>query len=194
MQFARELEGRYTYADLLTWDDGKRYELYDGEPVALASPLIPYQRISAELYVQLHEYLRGKRCEAFYAPADVRLFEREGDRPEDVKVVVQPDIFVVCDPNKLDDHGCKGAPDLVIEILSPSKQKVDRLVKYKLYQQAGVPEYWIVDPVSRIVSVHTLEDGCYGSPVVYNANTKITVGVLKACEIDLTMVFPDREV
>lgn len=182
-------EKRCTYADMLEWDDTVRYELYDGEPVALASPSRTHQRISMDLSRQLSTYLLGKSCEVYHAPFDVRLFEQEGDPPENVDDVVQPDIFVVCDKSKIDERGCKGAPDLVIEILSPSTQLLDRTKKYWMYQKAGVKEYWVVNPWQRVVSVHTLEEG-YASPVVYSANAEIPVGVLENCTIDLTTVFP----
>ena len=111
--------------------------------------------------------------------------------PEDVSTVVQPDISVVCDSSKTDGHGCKGAPDMVIEILSSSTAHYDRLVKFNLYQQAGVREYWIVDPAARIVQVHTLEDGAYHASVAYPSNASVPVGVLEGCNIDLSTVFSE---
>ena len=115
-------EKRYTYADLLDWDSSVRYELYDSQPVALASPSDVHQEVSGELFVQLHDYLRGKRCKVYSAPFDVRPFEGQEDRPEDVDTVVQPDLLVVCDPEKVDRRGVHGTPDLVVEILSESSQ------------------------------------------------------------------------
>ena len=131
----------YTLADALTWDEQDRIELIDGAPVMMAPPSRAHQRISMELSRQLANYLEGKRCQVYPAPFAVRLFEQAGDRPQDVDTLVEPDISVVCDRNKLDDMGCKGAPDLIVEILSPSTQRHDRLVKYNLYQRAGVREY-----------------------------------------------------
>lgn len=185
-------EKRYTYADLLEWDDTVRYELYDGWPVALASPTHIHQQISMELSTQLHTYLRGKRCKVYPAPFDVRLFEESGDHPENVDTVVQPDLMVVCDPSKVDRRGVHGAPELIIEILSESTRRNDRLTKFKLYQQAGVQEYWIVDPESRVVSVYTLEDGAYHAAATYSASASVPVGVLEDCTVDLTAVFPEE--
>ena len=134
-------EKSYTYEDLLSWDDGDRYELYDGIPVAMASPSDVHQDVLGEIYWQIKSYLRGKQCRVFFAPFDVRLFEKPGDKPGDVDTVVQPDLMVVCDPDKIDGHGIHGAPDLVVEITSPSTRRYDRLLKLDRYMRAGVREY-----------------------------------------------------
>lgn len=185
-------ERLYTYADLLTWDDGSRYELYYGQPVALASPSSVHQEISMELSTQLHTYLKDKRCKVYAAPFDVRLFEENGDSPEDVDTVVQPDITVVCDPEKVDKKGVHGAPDMVIEILSPTTAQYDMLWKFNLYRKAGVREYWIVDPDARVVSVYTLNNGQYIA-AAYGADSSIRVSVLEGCSIDMTAVFPETK-
>ena len=182
-------EQRCSYADLLAWDDNTRYELYDGQPVALASPSNVHQLICAELLRQLANYLVGKRCKVYPAPFDVRLFEEHGDSPEDVDTVLQPDLTVVCDKSKVDRHGIHGAPDLVIEILSQSSARYDRFVKFSLYQRAGVQEYWIVDPVTRTVCVYTLEDDAYHAAAVYSSDLSVPVGILDNCNIDLSTVF-----
>ena len=147
---------RYTFADVLTWDEGEHIEIINGEAFMMATPSSRHQEISMELARQLANFLEGKQCRVYPAPFGVRLFEREGDRPEDVNTMVEPDISVVCDRSKIDKHGCKGAPDMIIEILSPSTRRHDRLVKLNLYQQAGVREYWIVDPDNQSVLVFTL--------------------------------------
>ncbi|MDE6589462.1 MAG: Uma2 family endonuclease [Oscillospiraceae bacterium] len=181
---------RYTFADVLAWDDGERAELIDGEAVMMAPPPArEHQKISGELFAQLHACLKGKRCEVYAAPFAVRLFERDGDRPEDVDTMVEPDITVVCDPSKLDKHGCKGAPDMVAEILSPSTRRHDRLTKFNLYQRAGVREYWIVDPADKSVQVFTLEDGHYTAKDFGAAGDKVRVNVLEDCVIDLSETF-----
>ena len=182
-------EQTYSYADLLSWEDDTRYELYDGRPVALAAPSDVHQRISMALSAQLYNYLRGKQCQAYAAPFDVRIFEEQGDSPDNVDTVLQPDLMVVCDHSKVDRHGVHGAPDLVIEILSPATARYDRLVKFNLYQRASVREYWIVDPATRTVSVHTLEDGAYHAATVYSSDLSVPVGILDNCNIDLSMVF-----
>ena len=136
----------YTFADCLTWGENERIEIINGEAVMMAPPSRTHQKISGELFRQIANFLEGKKCEVYAAPFAVRLFEKDGDTPEDVDTIVEPDISVVCDHNKLDKHGCKGAPDLVMEILSPSTMRHDRFTKFNLYQRAGVREYWIVDP------------------------------------------------
>lgn len=136
----------FTYAEYLAWDEIERIELLDGKPVMMAPPSRVHQEISMEISRQLANYLEGKKCKVYAAPFAVRLFETEGNTPENVKTVLEPDITVVCDQNKLDVHGCKGAPDMVVEILSPSTARHDRLVKLGEYQQAGVRKYWIVSP------------------------------------------------
>ena len=188
---ALEQKESYTYGDLIDLEDETRYELYDGELVALASPMWQHQLVAGAIYAQIYYYLLGKKCKVVYAPFDVRLFEKEGDDRRDTKTVVQPDIMVVCDPKKLDIHGIKGAPDLVIEVLSPSTMKYDRLLKFNLYQEAGVKEYWIVDPEEKVVSVYTLENGHYYAAAVYSSQSEVSVGVLDDCKIDLRTVFAD---
>lgn len=184
-------EKRYTYADLLSWDEDVRAELVDGVPVLMAPPSPAHQRAAAQLTRQFTTYLLGKRCEAFPAPFGVYLFADEKDRPEDIDTMVEPDLCVICDPNKLDEHGYKGVPALVIEILSPSNFQHDRIIKHSLYQRAGVQEYWIVDPIKQVVLVHTLNDGQYCPPVIYTKEQPVPVGVLEGCEIDLRSVFPE---
>lgn len=184
---------RYTYADVLAWDEGERAELIDGEVFLMApAPSRGHQRISFEMCRQLGNYLEGKRCQAYSAPFDVRLFEKDGDAPEDVDTVVEPDITIVCDPSKLDDRGCKGAPDMVVEILSPSTQRHDRLVKLGLYQRAGVREYWIVNPEDQTVQVMLLDGGgVLQLHEVYDRAGVAKVNVLDGCFIELSKVFPE---
>ena len=185
-------KARYTFADMFTWDDGERAEIIAGEVFLMApAPSTGHQRISFEMCRQLGNYLEGKRCQAYSAPFDVRLFEKDGDAPEDVDTVVEPDITIVCDPAKLDDLGCKGAPDMVIEILSPSTQRHDRLVKLGLYQRAGVREYWIVNPDDQTVQVMLLDGGgVLQLHEVYDRQAVAKVNVLDGCFIELSKVFP----
>ncbi len=182
-------EKKYTYADLLEWPEDARYELIDGEPRLLSAPSRVHQEISIAIASQLYLFLKDKKCRAYSAPFDVRLFQQEEDAPYDVDTVVQPDIAVICDPEKLNDLGCRGAPDLIVEILSPATRRYDRLIKFNLYQRAGVREYWIVDPEARVVSVHTLEEGQYGSPAIYRDCDQAPLTVLEGCVIDLPAVF-----
>ena len=175
----------YTYADFLEWDEDFRAELLDGEIVMMAPPLRVHQEILTELLLQIGNYLKGKKCKVFAAPFGVRLFPKK-DKSDDT--VFQPDIVVVCDPEKLDEAGCNGAPDLVIEIISPSTAKYDRIFKLRKYQQAGVREYWIVDPETKSVQVFILENSRYMA-YAYDDTEKAPVSVLKDCIIDLQAVF-----
>ena len=149
-------KGRYNFADSLTWSDSERIELIDGEAYMMATPSAVHQEILMELARQLANFLEGKSCKVYPAPFGVRLFEGENHKPEDVDTVVEPDISVVCDKNKIDQRGCKGAPDFVIEIISPSTRRHDRFVKLNLYQRAGVREYWIVDPETKSDRSHVV--------------------------------------
>ena len=186
-------KARYTFADVLTWEETERAEIIGGEVVMMAPPTSIHQKISGELFYQLYNYLKGKECEVYAAPFAVRLFEKNGDSPEDVDTMVEPDISVVCDPGKIDKHGCKGAPDMVVEILSPSTQRHDRFTKFSLYQRAGVREYWIVDPDNGVAQSFVLEDGRYSVKEFGAAGDKMKVNVLEDCEIDLSEVFPPQK-
>jgi Uma2 family endonuclease len=175
---------RYTYSDYLSWDDSERWELIGGVPFAMPpAPSRQHQFASGSIYVQLSNYLRGKTCEAYIAPFDVRL-NPEGDDD----TVVQPDVIVVCDKSKLNDRGCKGAPDLVVETLSDSTARRDRWVKYNLYKNAGVREYWIVDTDSKTVAINALVNGEYLGKS-YGDTDMAPVGVLPGCSINLQDVF-----
>ena len=183
-------KARYTFADCLTWEENERIEIIDGEAVLMAPPSRLHQEISVAITSQLYNFLEGKRCKVYPAPFAVRLFEKDGEAPEDVDTMVEPDISVVCDGDKLDKHGCKGAPDLVVEILSPSTQRHDRLVKLSLYQRAGVREYWIVNPEDQTVQVMLLDgSGVLQLHEVYDRQGVAKVNVLDGCFIELSKVF-----
>lgn len=181
----------YTFADCLTWGENERIEIINGEAVMMAPPSRIHQEIVAELTRQLGNYLEGKKCKVYAAPFAVRLFEKERDTPDDVDTMVEPDISIVCDSDKLDDIGCKGAPDMVAEVLSPSTQRHDRLVKYNLYQRAGVREYWIVDPENKTVQVSVLDGGRYQLAEVYTAQDVAKINVLEGCFIELSKLFSE---
>ena len=141
---------KYTYGDYLTWCDEERWELIDGVPYNMTpAPSRAHQGISVELARQMANYLVGKTCRIYTAPFDVRLPKGE-EKDERIKTVVQPDLLVVCDESKLDDRGCKGAPDLIVEILSPHTAVKDMKTKRDLYERVGVEEYWLIDPNYKV--------------------------------------------
>jgi len=175
----------YTYADYCKWDDGERWELINGVPYAMSpAPSTAHQRVIGRLYNQLFNFLEEKPCEVFIAPFDVRL-NAAGDDDNDV---FQPDILVVCDRSKIDDKGLNGAPDMVIEILSPSTARRDKVLKFNKYQHVGVREYWIVDPTDKTVQVFILQNGTYLAKSYAETDT-ISTHVLEGCEISLSDVF-----
>lgn len=180
----------YTFADCLTWPENERIELIDGEAVMMSLPSTVHQKISGELFRQLANFLEGKKCEVFSAPFGVRLFEKDGDSPENVDTMVEPDISVICDRDKLDRYGCKGAPDLIVEILSPSTQRRDRLIKLELYQRAGVREYWLVSPEEQTVQVLLFTNGLLLPRELYKKGDVAKVNVLEGCFLELEKVFP----
>jgi Uma2 family endonuclease len=179
--------GRYTYADYLKWTEGQRWELIDGVAYSMSpAPSVQHQRVSRELQGQLHAKLRGGPCELFAAPFDVRL--PEGSEADDeVETVVQPDLVVICDPKKLDQAGCRGAPDLVIEILSPTTAYRDQTEKLRLYERHGVRELWIVNPDVETVFVYRLgADALYPKPEVYRSGEVVGLSAVEGISIDLT--------
>ena len=177
----------YTYSDVLEWEEDYRAELLDGEIVMMAPPSRAHQGIVAQLMLQIGNHLRGKKCKVYPAPFAVRLFPRKDHRDD---TVFEPDIVVVCDPEKLDEKGCNGPPDLIIEIISPSSAKYDRIYKFRKYQKAGVREYWIVDPETKSVQVCILDNDRYVVSV-YDETEKAKISVLEGCEIDLPAVFAE---
>ena len=180
----------FTHKDYLTWNDNERWELINGAAYNMApAPSVNHQRVSRQLLLQIGIFLSDKSCEVFSAPLDVRLPE-PNEKDEDTKNVVQPDIVVVCDSSRLDEKGCKGAPDLVIEIVSPSSASIDNIKKLNLYEKNGVKEYWIVHPIYKIVTIYKImENGLYGKPETYSEKDKIEVELLKGLTIDLGLVF-----
>ena len=176
---------RFNYADYCTWDDDKRWELIDGSAYAMSAPTWMHQSILVELAGQMRDFLKGKPCKVFVAPFDVRLNADAGD-----DTVVQPDIVLICDRDKLIGTGCIGAPDMAIEILSPSTAIHDTVLKLKLYRQHGVREYWTVDPDTKTTTTHTLSNGRYLT-TTYTAADAAPVHILEGCKINLSEVFEE---
>ena len=175
---------RYTFADVLTWGEDKRIEIMNGEAFLMATPSARHQEVCFEIGRQLGNFLEGKSCRVYPAPFGVRLFEQDGDRPEDVDTLVEPDISVICDTNKIDDRGCNGAPDWVIEITSPSNPHIDYGIKLFKYRTAGVKEYWIVNPKKKTVTVFDFEG--YEKSDQYSFDDDISVCIYDDLVINIT--------
>lgn len=181
---------KHTYADYLTWPENERWELINGLTYNMTpAPSTEHQRISRELVLQFAGYSAGKTCEVFYSPFDVRLPLAQ-EKDEDIETVVQPDLAIICDRSKLDNRGCKGAPDLIIEIISPATAKKDMQEKFLLYERSGVKEYWLVFPLDKVIDVYALnEDNKYERTGLYQYPDKIKVGIFTDLDIDLGPVF-----
>lgn len=188
----------FTYGDYVKWPDderwelidGQRWKLSDGQPYAMTpTPTVTHQRISSRLLQQMMNFFEGKPCQAFHAPLDVRL-PKGDETDEGVDTVVQPDLLVICDPAKIDEKGVRGAPDLVIEILSSSTVERDLGEKLFLYEKHGVRCHIIVDPWSRTFTLRQLEPtGKYGHPEIFAVGDTMPIGLFPGLAIDLARVF-----
>jgi Uma2 family endonuclease len=182
----------FTYENYVQWGDDQRWELIDGVAFNMSpSPSRKHQKISMELAWQLRTFLKDKSCEVYAAPFDVRLPQH--DEPDDeIKTVVQPDISVICDREKLDDKGCRGAPDLIIEIVSPFTARRDMKDKLFLYEHHGVKEYWIVHPEEKIVMQYKLEkNNRFGRASIFADEDTILTDILPGLTVDLNLVFKE---
>lgn len=190
---AKKEDQKYTYRDYLTWPDDERWEIIDGIAFNMSpSPSRLHQEISMLLSTQFSVYLKGKPCKVYHAPFDVRL-PVGNEEDEEVETVVQPDIVIVCDRSRLDDRGCKGAPTLVVEIISPYTAGKDLKEKFNLYEKVGVKEYWIVDPSNQTVVVYKLgADEKFGRPEAYTPVDSVKVGIFEDLTIDLREIFTEE--
>ena len=181
------VDQRFTYEDYCTWPNDQRWELIDGKAFKMEAPNRYHQKISGTVFAHLYFYLQGKPCEVYAAPFDVRLNVGEGK-----DTVVQPDIVVICDREKLDRKGAKGAPEFVIEILSRSTFRHDQGRKFEKYEQYGVKEYWIVDPVAKVVTVYILNLLGEYEAMVYKDGDAITSKILRGFRISVKDIFADE--
>lgn len=185
---------RYNFADYLTWLDDKRRELINGiVHLMTPAPARKHQGISWNLEQKIGEAIKQKKqCRAYHAPFDVRLPKKNEKSDTEIHTVVQPDIIVICDLGKLDKKGCLGAPDLIIEILSPATAKKDLNDKFYLYQESGVREYWIVNPNDENVNVFLLDKkGKYQLIGMYAGNMRIKVNIFDDFEIAVEDIFKE---
>ena len=179
----------YTYADYFKWQFEERVELIKGKLFKMSpAPNSLHQRLSGELHGYLWTFLRGKKCRVYSAPFDVRL-PRKSKEDKEIITVLQPDICVICDPGKLDDRGCIGAPDIVVEILSPGNNSKELKNKFDVYEESGVKEYWVVSPQDNTFILYTLINGRYHSSRLMAAGDVFHSSVLEGFSLDLQELF-----
>ncbi|MDD2725435.1 MAG: Uma2 family endonuclease [Methylovulum sp.] len=190
-----DLNQRYSYADYLTWRLKEAVELIKGKIMLMSpAPNVSHQRISADINGMLYNYFKHKPCQFFAAPFDIRLYDRKKSilKSQDIYTVVQPDLCVICNPELLDKQGCNGAPDWIIEILSKGTAKRDTQIKYQLYQESGVQEYWLIYPEAEAVYQFVLDDdGRYQLRNMYAEDDKAVPVLFPDLAIDLAELFAD---
>lgn len=184
-----DLTKTYTYADYFKWTFEERVELLKGYVHKMSpAPNRKHQQLSGRIYNQLFNFLKGNKCEVYSAPFDVRLPRKSKD-DKDIFTVLQPDICVICDQAKLDDRGCIGAPDLVVEILSPGNNKKELKNKYELYEESGVREYWVVSPQDETFIAYTLVEGRYQSTRLLTSGDIVASSAIQGFSLDLQDLF-----
>jgi Uma2 family endonuclease len=189
-----DLDGDYTYADYLTWQFDETVELIKGKIYLMSpAPTVNHQRLSVYLSSHLFFYFEKKPCQIFEAPFDVRLYDRKKSllASKDITTVVQPDICVICAPEILDERGCNGAPDWVIEILSKGNSKKDIKTKHMLYAESGVTEYWVVFPYEEVIQQYVLDNNTrqYRLHNTYAGDELATSYLFPDLTIDLSALF-----
>jgi Uma2 family endonuclease len=173
----------HCYRDYLTWPEDVRYELIDGVAYLMApAPTVRHQDIAGEIFRQLANALLGQPCRALIAPVDV-LLAHANEADERVDTIVQPDVLVVCDPAKIGERRVRGAPDFVVEVLSPSTAGHDMVLKRRTYELAGVREYWLIHPTDRLLTVFRLDGAEYGKPDIQELKGETAIGALPGVAI-----------
>ena len=182
----------YSYADYLTWQMEEVVELIKGRifKKAAAAPKRIHQKVSGEFFLRIGNFLKGKKCQVYSAPFDVR-FPKASKEDHLIHDVVQPDICVICSPEKLDDRGCIGAPDLIVEILSPSNSKTELKHKFKLYESNGVREYWIIHAETQDLLIYSLTNGKYVPSLLLTSGDVAESKVIQGFKLDLEEFFGD---
>ncbi|MGB0722667.1 MAG: Uma2 family endonuclease [Gammaproteobacteria bacterium] len=184
MGLALRDDKKHSYGEYLSWPEDVRYELINGDAYLMVpAPSSAHQLMVGALFGQLRDHLRGTSCIPVLAPFDVRL-PKSNEADEDIDTVVQPDISVICDKSKIDEQGCRGAPDWIIEILSPSSAGHDQTRKLTLYESAGVREYWLIHPTDRVLTVYTLHADSYTRPDIQELTGSTTSQAVSAVTID----------
>ena len=182
----------YSYANYLNWLFDERLELIKGKIYKMSpAPSRVHQKVLTNLFIPIGNFLKNKPCDVYVAPFDVR-FPNGSRADKDIYTVLQPDICVICDKSKLDDRGCLGAPDLVVEILSPGNNKKELLHKYKVYEEFGVKEYWVVSQSDQSILIYTLDDkGKFQPSKIFTLSEEVGSSVLPGFVLKLDDVFED---
>ncbi|WP_027003471.1 Uma2 family endonuclease [Hugenholtzia roseola] len=192
-----DLNGTYTYADYLTWRFEQSIELIKGKIFKMSpAPSSEHQRVSGSFYLLIGNYLRKSACQLYHAPFDVRLLDKKKSQKanQDIYTVVQPDICIICDKSKIDSKGCVGAPDLIIEILSPGNSKKEMRTKYALYEESGVKEYWVVFPSEHVLQQYVLnENEKYELKSSFVEDEIFNAHIFPDLQIDLSEIFEEEE-
>ena len=180
----------YTYADYMKWKFEERLELIRGKIMKMGAPATLHQKVVMKLHYEIYGYLRGKTCFPFISPFDVRLPVKNRKKDHEITTVVQPDLGVVCDQSKIDARGCCGAPDLVAEILSPGNSRKEVRIKYELYEESGVKEYWIIHPAEETVAVFLLNEAKkFDGARMYAGNDIINSTAVTGFTISVSEIF-----
>lgn len=185
--------GKYSYADYLSWEIDEMVEIIKGKVFKwTTAPSRIHQKVISKLSFAFHNIVKNKSCDLYFAPFDVR-FPDTSIRNEDIFTVVQPDISIICDKSKLDDAGCIGAPDLIVEVLSKGDNRKDLHHKYNVYLESGVKEYWIILPYSQALLIYTLKDGKYIPSRLFCQGHVVKSSVLEGFELDMEEFFRDMD-
>jgi Uma2 family endonuclease len=187
-----DLTKQYTYADYLAWQFEERVELLKGWIVRMASPSHAHQFTASRLFRYIDRHFEAHACNVYFAPTDVMFLDKTktAQKNKNIYTVLIPDLFVVCDLKKMEDGGCFGAPDLVVEILSPSNTKKEMKYKYEIYEENGVKEYWVVHPIEKYAVVHTLgTDDKYHASRYFTDEDALQSVLFPDLSVDLSKVF-----
>jgi len=185
-----DLNGTYSYADYLQWQFEETVELIKGKILGMSpAPKRLHQKASTKIFKPLTDFFIHNPSELYCAPFDVRFPRHPNDPENKVLTVLQPDIYVVCDLEKLDDNGCNGAPDLIVEITSKGTRQQDFHFKYLVYEESGVFEYWIVDPLEKVIYQNHLVDGAYKQVAIVGEGETLYSAQFKGLEVKVSDIF-----
>jgi Uma2 family endonuclease len=188
-----DFSGSYSYAHYLNWHIQEHFELIKGKIFEMTTPSTRHQRFTGRIFLELANFLKNKKCEVFIAPFDVR-FPYKSKDDVDVTTVLQPDVCVVCDPKKIDRKGCIGAPDIVVEVLSPGNNRKELDNKYKIYEEFGVREYWIVHPSERSLFQYALNDeGVFVAGKPYASGNELVSELLPGFRLNIDELFMNSD-